>query len=717
MDAPSTIKRTVAEARAGDAGRGIIRLDPDDLATLGLGIGDVVEIRGRHSAYARALPTHPDQRGLGRILIDGTGRTNAGAGLGDLVSLAAARPRRAEEVTIAFDGFRPPRPGLFARRVSDSFRDITVAAGHVVRLRLIGGRELSGRVCATSPDGAVVISRDTRIGFAAASGEVPPRTISYEDLGGLSRELARVREMIELPIRRPDLFARLGIEAPKGVLLSGPPGTGKTLLARAVAQECEAAFFQIDAPEIVSKHYGESEAQLRSIFQKAQASAPAIIFIDEIDAIAPQRARLGGDRQLERRVVAQLLTLLDGISSRGLVIVMAATNLPDSLDPALRRPGRFDREIAIGVPDRSGRLEILAIHTRGVPLAPDVVLEQIATETHGFVGADLAALVREAGMAALRRAAAFELNALDNISLEDLCIGRPDFETALTEVRPSAIREVYTDVPQVRWSEIGGMAEIKQELIEAVIWPITKSGLFADLGVKPAKGVLLTGPPGTGKTLLARALASEAQVNFIAVRGPELLDRFVGESERAVRDIFVKARATSPSIIFFDEIDSLAPVRGLSGPVSDRVVAQLLTEIDGIDELRDVFLMAATNRIDQVDPALLRPGRFDRVFEVPPPDRTTRAEILAIQSARLPLGPGVDLEGIADATGGFVGAELAAICQEAGRVALRRAATQIGDARILIEQADLVMAADRVGRGRSARSPQHARPRRRFWCP
>ena len=715
MDAPSTIQRTVAEARAGDAGRGIVRLDPGDLAMLGLNIGDVVEVRGRHSAYGRALPTHPDQRGLGRVLIDGTGRTNAGAGLGDLVSLAAAHTRPADEVTIAFDGFRPPRPGLFARRVSDAFRDMTVAAGHIVRLRLIGGRDLSGRICATVPDGAVVISRDTRITFAAASGEAPQRTISYEDLGGLSRELARVREMIELPIRRPDLFARLGIEAPKGVLLSGPPGTGKTLLARAVAQECEAAFFQIDGPEIVSKHYGESEAKLRSIFQKAQARAPAIIFIDEIDAIAPQRARLGGDRQLEGRVVAQLLTLLDGVSSRGLVIVMAATNLPDNLDPALRRPGRFDREIAIGVPDRGGRLEILAIHTRGVPLGPDVDLEQIATATHGFVGADLAALVREAGMAALRRAAAFESSALDNISLEDLCIGRADFDTALSEVRPSAIREVYTDVPQVRWSEIGGMAEIKQELIEAVIWPITKSSLFADLGVRPAKGVLLTGPPGTGKTLLARALASEAQVNFIAVRGPELLDRFVGESERAVRDVFVKARAASPTIIFFDEIDALAPVRGQSGAVSDRVVAQLLTEIDGIEELKGVFLLAATNRIDHVDPALLRPGRFDRVFEVPLPDCATRAEILAVQAARLPLGPDVDLGGIAAGTESFVGAELAAICQEAGRIALRRAVARSGDAPILIEQADLLAASERVARGRSTRASRHVARRRRFW--
>lgn len=715
MDAPSTIQRTVAEARAGDAGRGIVRLDPGDLALLGLSIGDVVEVRGRHCAYGRALPTHPDQRGLGRVLIDGAGRTNAGTGLGDLVSLAAAHTRPADEVTIAFDGFRPPRPGLFARRVSDAFRDMTVAAGHVVRLRLIGGRDLSGRVCATSPEGAVVISRDTRITFATSSGEAPPRIISYEDLGGLSRELARVREMIELPIRRPDLFARLGIEAPKGVLLSGPPGTGKTLLARAVAQECEAAFFQIDGPEIVSKHYGDSEAKLRSIFQKAQARAPAIIFIDEIDAIAPQRARLGGDRQLEGRLVAQLLTLLDGVSSRGLVIVMAATNLPDNLDPALRRPGRLDREIVIGVPDRGGRLEILAIHTRGVPLGPDVDLEQIASATHGFVGADLAALVREAGMAALRRAAAFDSSALDGISLEDLCIGRADFDTALSEVRPSAIREVYTDVPQVRWSEIGGMAEIKQELIEAVIWPITKSSLFADLGVRPAKGVLLTGPPGTGKTLLARALASEAQVNFIAVRGPELLDRFVGESERAVRDVFVKARATAPTIIFFDEIDSLAPVRGLSGAVSDRVVAQLLTEIDGIEELKGVFLLAATNRIDQVDPALLRPGRFDRVFEVPAPDCATRAEILDVQSVKLPLGPDVDLSSIATSTEGFVGAELAAICQEAGRIALRRAVARSSDAPIVIEQADLLAASDRVGCGRSIRTSRHAARRRRFW--
>jgi transitional endoplasmic reticulum ATPase len=716
MDATTTIERIVTEAHAADAGRGIARLDPADLAAMGVAIGNVIELRGRRSTYARALPTHVEHRGLGRILVDGNTRANAGVALGDRITLVPARARRAEEVTFTFDAFRPTRPTIFARRVSEAFRDMAFGVGDQARLRLIGGRDLTARVTATRPDGAVVVGRETRIVVAAAAHDRPARMISYEDLGGLSREVARVREMIELPIRRPELFARLGIEAPKGVLLSGPPGTGKTLLARAVAEECEAAFFRIDGPEIVSKHYGESEAHLRAIFEKAEARAPAIVFIDEIDAIAPKRDRMSGDRQLERRVVAQLLTLLDGLSARGSVVVMAATNLPDSLDPALRRPGRFDREITIGVPDRNGRREILAIHTRGVPLAPDVEIEQIAAATHGFVGADLAALVREAGMAALRRAAALDPEGPAFLSLDELSIAAADFADALAEVRPSAIREVFTEVPEVRWSDIGGMEAMKDALVEAVVWPMANPGLFAELGVRPAKGVMLVGPPGTGKTLLARALASEAKVNFIAVRGPELLDRFVGESERAVRDIFSKARSTAPTIVFFDEIDALAPPRGGGdGPVTDRVVSQLLTEIDGIEELKDVFLLAATNRIDCVDGALLRPGRFDRIFEVPVPDIATRVSILRLHSARLPLDPEVDLEAIAAATDGLVGAELAAICQQAGRAALHR--FMQGESRpVAIVQNDLLRAVDEVRGDRRFRGDRRKRVSRgRSW--
>jgi transitional endoplasmic reticulum ATPase len=551
---------------------------------------------------------------------------------------------------------------------------------------------------ATAPGGAVTVAAESRFRLVEGSR----RGTAFADIGGLGRAMDRLREVVELPILRPDLFERLGIDPPKGVLLSGPPGTGKTLLARALADQSGATFVAVNGPEIISKHYGDSEGELRAIFQRASSRPPAIVFIDEIDAIAPRRDQMSGDRQLERRVVAQLLTLMDGLESRGRIVVIAATNMPDSLDPALRRPGRFDREIAIGPPDRLGRREILAVHTRGVPLAGDVDLDKFAAATHGFVGADLGALVREAGMAALRRSGG---EAAEVLGLE---VTAGDFDKALAEVSPSAIRDAMVDIPEVSFADVGGAEALKQSLIEAVIWPLMHADLFAASGIRPAKGVLLAGPPGTGKTLIARALANEAQVNFLAVSGPELLNRFVGESEKAVRDVFAKARSLAPTILFFDEIDSLAPTRGQAdGAVSDRVVAQLLTEIDGIEELKAVFLLGATNRPDRIDPALLRPGRFDRLVQVPAPDRDTRRSILAIHARPMTLDATIDLDAIADAASGFVGADLEAVMQEAGRSALRRLLAGIVNGPPVVRQSDLAAALQVVAAGRDLRAAHH----------
>jgi transitional endoplasmic reticulum ATPase len=667
------LMRKVHEAAPGDAGRGIVRVDPSDLKALGISIGDLIGIHGQRAAYARALPVQGEHRGHERILIDGSLRASAGASVGDEVRLSGAEARPAEAITLTQNGAGVAANSAFVQQVRRALDGMPLATGSVVKLRLIGGRELSATVEATRPEGPVLVDETTAIAFAAAAKDAGPgRSISYEDLGGLRRELARVREMIELPLRRPDIFAHLGIEAPKGLLLSGPPGTGKTLIARAVAEETNAAFFQINGPEIIGKHYGESEQLLRDIFKRAEAKAPAIVFIDEIDAIAPKRENLSGDRQVERRIVAQLLTLLDGLSSRGNIIVIAATNIPDSLDPALRRPGRFDREIIIGVPDRAGRREILQVHLRGMPLGDDVELDALAGMTHGYVGADLAALCREAGMAALRRS--LDLSAANlMVELGDIRVMRGDFEAAFAEIRPSAVREVYTDVPDVKWADVAGVDAVRDALIEAVVWPLTRPGLYEIFGIKPRKGVMLTGAPGTGKTLLAKALATEAKVNFISVRGPQLLNQYVGESERAVRAIFAKARQVAPTIMFFDEIEALAPVRGgADGAVLERVVAQFLTELDGIEDMKNVFLLAATNRVDRVDPALLRPGRFDLTFTMPVPDAAARAAILAIHMGRMPLADDVDISAIAAETDGFVGASLAGLAQAAGLQALRR---------------------------------------------
>lgn len=667
-----SIQLTVHDASPTDSGRGIVRVDPVTIAALQARIGDVVAICGTRTTYGRILPSRADERGQARVSMDGMTRKSAGVATGETIEISKSTSKPANELTLKLAVAAPSQSAAFQDAIRRRFDAIPLSVGDQVRVRLIGGDEIAGEVTGTNPSGAVFLQADTKLNIEGLpAADEPSGALSYEDLGGLGKELARVREMIELPIRRPEIFEHLGIEAPKGVLLSGPPGTGKTLLARAVAEECNATFFQINGPEIIGKHYGESEKQLRDVFKRAEAKAPSIVFIDELDAIAPKRDALAGDKQVERRIVAQLLTLLDGTKGRGQTIVMAATNLPDSLDPALRRPGRFDREVVIGVPDRTGRREILAVHTRGMPLADDVDLDALAAKTHGFVGADIAALCREAGMSALRSAVH---RGLDVADAHTLSINASAFDQAFAETRPSALREVFSDVPDVRWSDVGGLDDIRQTLTEAIVWPLVRPDLFETFQIAPAKGVLLTGAPGTGKTLVAKALANEAGVNFISVRGPQLLNQYVGESEKAVREIFSKARSTAPTILFFDEIDALAPVRGSGdSAVLERVVGQFLTEIDGIDELKGVFLLGATNRADAIDPALRRPGRFDLVIEMPVPDTQTRQEILAIHTAKMPLLAEVDLNVLAEATPGFVGADLAALAQGAARLALRRA--------------------------------------------
>jgi transitional endoplasmic reticulum ATPase len=557
---------------------------------------------------------------------------------------------------------------------------IPVIANDQVRVDLFGTRAQTFIVAETTPKGPVLIGSSTTIrltgGKADGSTKRERGAITYEDIGGLRRVIRRIREMIELPLRYPEVFERLGIDPPKGVLLHGPPGCGKTLIARAVAHETSAYFIHINGPEIIDKWYGASEANLRNFFDDARRHAPAIIFIDEIDALAPKREEMSGDRQVERRVVAQLLAIMDGLESRGNVIVIAATNIPNTLDPALRRPGRFDREIAIGVPDRDGRREILEVHTRGMPLAKDVDLDRLAAITHGFVGADLEALCREAAMSSLRRLMPefdFAQASIPYERLMTLEVTSSDFLSALAEVEPSAIREVFTEVPDVKWEDVGGLDEIKQLLKEAVEWPIRHTPLFKHVGVSPPKGILLHGPPGTGKTLLAKAVASQSEANFIAVKGPQLLSMWVGESERGVREVFHKARQAAPCIVFFDEIEALAPQRGIGGDtqVTERVVSQLLTELDGIEELKGVVVLAATNRLDRVDPALLRPGRFDFLVELPLPDHQTRLEILRIHTHEMPLVDDVDLELLARSTEGLAGADLEGLCRRAALLAIR----------------------------------------------
>jgi transitional endoplasmic reticulum ATPase len=657
----------VLEAYTRDVGRGVARIDYESMDNLGASTGDVVEIKGKRRTVAKCLPLYPSDEGKGIIRIDGLVRNNAGVAIGDTVIVRKIKAVPAEKVIVAPLEAIPP---IDERYLADALESMPLVKGDNVMVPYFGGR-LTFQVIAIQPANAeaVIVTQKT-VFHIAEKGEtirgVPK--VTYEDIGGLKEEIQKVREMIELPLRHPEIFEKLGIEAPKGILLYGPPGTGKTLLAKAVANESNAHFISISGPEIMSKFYGESEARLREIFKEAKEKAPSIIFIDEIDSIAPKREEVTGE--VERRVVSQLLSLMDGLESRGKVIVIAATNRPNAIDPALRRPGRFDREIEIRVPDKKARLEILQIHTRNMPLAPDVNLEKIANMTHGFVGADLEYLCKEAAMKCLRRVLP-ELNLEEEKIppevLNKLIVTMDDFMEALKEVTPSAMREVYIETPDVRWSDIGGLEDVKRQLQEAVEWPLKYPELYKKLGHTMPKGILLHGPSGTGKTMLAKAVATESEANFISVRGPELLSKWVGESERGVREVFRRARQAAPCVIFFDEIDSIAPVRGMGGDsmVTERVVSQLLTEMDGIQSLQGVVVLAATNRIDMVDPALLRPGRFDKLIYVGMPDKYARQKILEIHTKNKPLAEDVRLDKIAEMCEDFSGADVAAVANTA----------------------------------------------------
>ena len=678
----SALSLKVAEAGTKDVGRGIVRFDPKLFDRLGVKVGDVVWVwvRGKRASPAKVMPTYVEDRDTDMIRMDGILRGNTGAGIGEHVEVEKADASPARKIVLApLTPMRGLRGERDLRYIATLLESLPLTVEDTVRATLFGSRTQDFEVVATVPKGAVLIQSSTTIemrgekevGEARAAGRV-----TYEDIGGLTREIHRVREMIELPLRYPEVFARLGIDPPKGVFLHGPPGCGKTLIARAVANETDAYFSHLSGPEIMHKFYGESEAHLRSIFEDASAHVPAIIFLDEMEAIAPRREEMGGEKQLEKRVVAQLLALMDGLKSRGQVIVIGATNLPNLVDPALRRPGRFDRELEIGIPDRNGRAEILQIHTRGMPLADDVDVDRIAEVTHGFVGADLEALAREAAMAALRKIFPdidFELEEIPYEMLQALHVTMDNFREALREVEPSVMREVFVEVPNVHWEDVGGLDQIKQTLRETVEWPLKNRDLFEQAKARATKGVLLHGPPGTGKTLMAKALATESGLNFIAIKGPELLCKWVGESERGVREVFHKARQAAPSIMFFDEIDAIAPVRGADhGGASDRVISQFLTELDGIEELKDVVVLAATNRLDMVDAALLREGRFDLVIELPLPDDVAKLEIFKVHTRGKPLAADVDLEWAVGECGRASGARIEAICRQAALGAIRR---------------------------------------------
>ena len=672
----NTMSLRVAEAQAKDVGRGIARIDPQDIEKLGATIGDIVEIRGERATAVKLMPAYRDDRGKAIIQIDGITRENAQARLDEKVTLQQIDHQPARSITLEpLTATRALPRGSDSRYVRQLLEGLVLSKGDRVRVNLFGSRAIDFTVKDCAPAGVVIVGRDTvaRVkGDGAQEARAPD--VSYEDIGGLDREIQRIREMIELPLKYPEVFERLGIDAPKGVLLYGPPGCGKTLIARAVANETAAYFTHVSGPEIVHKYYGESEAHLRAIFEEATKHAPAIIFLDEIDAIAPKREEVHGE--VEKRIVAQLLALMDGLKERGQVIVIGATNIPNVLDPALRRPGRFDREIDINIPDKNERLEILQIHTRGMPLADDVDLERLAQITHGFVGADLEALCREAAMSTLRKIMPdidFAKASIPYEQLLELEVTQDAFLSALAEIEPSAIREVFTEIPDVKWDDVGGLEESKRTLQETIEWPLKYETLFKRAGTKPPKGILLTGPPGCGKTLLAKAVASETETNFIAIRGPQLMSKYVGESEKGVREVFKKARQASPCILFLDELDALAPPRGSGDTthVSDRVVTQLLTEMDGIEELKGVVVLAATNRPDMIDPALLRAGRFDVILELPAPDRDARLDIFAIHTRGTPLAPDVSLDVLAEQSEGLTGAEIEGICHKASMLAIR----------------------------------------------
>ena len=680
------VQLEVAKAYPNDSGRGIARLDPDTLLHLKLSPGDIIEIEGADTTAAKVWRADRQDWNTDTVRIDGFTRQNADVGIGERVTITKAEATKADKLVLAPPEeasvqFGSDAAGMVKRQILKRpvvERDIVpVMSSTNPPFMRSPGQAIPLIAIETEPEGVCLITEDTEVELREdpISGfEKTGSGITYEDIGGLGDEIQRVREMVELPMKHPQIFSKLGIEPPQGVLLHGPPGTGKTLLAKAVANETSASFFSIAGPEIISKYYGESEQQLREIFEEATEESPSIIFIDELDSIAPKREDVTGE--VERRVVAQLLTMMDGLESRGQVVVIGATNRVDSVDPALRRPGRFDREIEIGVPDEKGRKEIAQIHTRGMPLSDDVSLGALADDTHGFVGADIESLTKEAAMKALRRY-------LPEIDLDEedippslidrMIIKREDFDGALNEVSPSAMREVLVELPKLSWNQVGGLTDAKEQVQEAVEWPLSSPDKFDRFGIDPPAGVLLYGPPGTGKTLMAKAVANETNANFISVRGPQLLSKWVGESEKAIRQTFRKARQVAPTVIFFDELDSLAPGRGggTGTNVSERVVNQLLTELDGLEEMGDVMVVAATNRPDMIDPALIRSGRFDRLVMVGEPDLEGREQILNIHTEDMPLSPDVSLRELAEITDGYVGSDLESIAREAAIEALR----------------------------------------------
>jgi len=707
MMAEKTIKLKVAEAKQQDVGKELIRLDQRAMEELGVSEGDLLELVGKKVAAGIAARAYPEDEGLDIVRIDGLMRSNAGVSIGDLVEIRRAEVKEAAKVVLA-----PAQKGVHIRSSGESLKRMLLnkplKQGDLISTTVsrprspfrsdslweslfsdeffqeffeypaFGLGEIRLKVVSTSPRGLVKVTDKTEVELLPEYVEVTERAapeVTYEDIGGMKDVIEKVREMIELPLKKPELFDRLGIEPPRGILLYGPPGTGKTLLAKAVANESDAHFIAINGPEIVSKYYGESERQLRELFEEAEKNAPAIIFIDELDSIAPKRKEVQGE--VERRLVAQLLTLMDGLKERKNVVVIGATNRVDAVDEALRRPGRFDREIEIRVPDAEGRKEIFMIHTRGMPLAEDVDLDEYVQLTHGFTGSDIAALCREAAMNALRRVLPeinLEEKTISREVLEKLVVTRQDFDEALKGIEPSALREIFVEVPSVTWEDVGGLEEVKQLLREAVELPLRRADSFRRLGIEPPKGVLLYGPPGTGKTLLAKAVANESEANFLTAKGSDLLSKWFGESEKRIAEVFAKARQVAPAVIFLDELDALAPKRGtaLGEPhVTERIVNQLLSELDGLEELRGVVVIGATNRPDIIDPALLRPGRFDELIYIPIPDKETRKAIFQVHTRKMSLAPDVNLDELVEKTEGFTGADIAAVCKKAGRLALR----------------------------------------------
>ena len=683
-------------------GKGRAIIDPKIIEEQNWNIGQILELTYNKKTYVKLWPASPEEYGASLIKIDGITRQNIGAGLDDKISIKSVEAANAEEITlsptekITIDGLQEYMIYNYLNHVFSN--------GDSISLNTQMGSKVQFVITNTKPSKPVIVTENTlfKLGSLTKAVDSSVPRITYDELGGLKNEVQKIREMVELPMRHPELFDKIGVEAPKGVLLYGPPGTGKTLIAKAVAGETNAHFISLSGPEIMGKHYGESEEKIREIFTQGEENSPSIIFIDEIDSIAPKRDEVSGE--LEKRIVSQLLTLMDGMKSRGRVVVIAATNRPDSIDPALRRPGRFDREIEIGIPDDDGRLDILSIHTRGMPINEKVNLKQIAKTTHGFVGADLEILSKEAAMRSLRRILPeidLEEDKISSEILQKIEISNDDFREALKEVRPSALREVQVQIPDVNWDDVGGLDELKDELREAVEWPVKHKEAYDYVDVEAPKGVLLYGPPGTGKTLIAKALAKMTESNFISIKGPELLSKWVGESEKGVREIFRKARQAAPCIIFLDEVDALVPRRGSGSSdshVTENIVSQILTEIDGLEELHNVLIIGATNRLDIVDEALLRPGRFDRIIEIGNPDSKARKHIFEIHTKKKPLENNVDIKKLVEITNGFSGAEIAAITNRAALVALKRyvAGKSQNIKEIKITQQDLIDAVDKI---------------------